>query len=187
MPFFRKGQDSVCIVAIFVGMSLLTQYLILDWAHHTPNTRQPCFSDGLLVSFACGSANTQAPSTSAPSATTPSEDSPQTPFASSVVGTPVSRSDVESAFEEPLSSGLSVVDVVENALPSVVHIIAGSGTGTGLIINEGGLVVTNKHVVERNNRVVVRLVNGNEYQAWIGCFQLSGTLPMVNFVCPLKL
>ena len=75
------------------------------------------------------------------------------------------RSDVETAFEEPLSSGLSVADVVENALPSVVHIIAGSGTGTGFIINEDGLVVTNKHVVEGNSQIAVRLVAGTEYQA----------------------
>ena len=117
-----------------------------------------------IVAFACGSANTQVPPTSAPSATTPAEDSPQAPFASSVVGTPVPRSDVETAFEELLSSGLSVADVVENALPSVVHIIARSGTGTGFIINEGGLVVTNKHVVEGSSQVAVRLVNGNEYR-----------------------
>ena len=50
-------------------------------------------------------------------------------------------------------------------MPSVVHIIAGSGTGTGFIINEDGLVVTNKHVVAENNQVAVRLVTGNEYQA----------------------
>ena len=119
----------------------------------------------ILVTFACGSAATPVPSTSAPAAETPEDNSPQAPSASSVVGTPVPRSDVETAFEEPLSSGLSVADVVENALPSVVHIIAGSGTGTGFIINEDGLVVTNKHVVEGNSQIAVRLVAGTEYQA----------------------
>ena len=118
----------------------------------------------ILGTFACGSAATPEPSTSTPAATSPADDSPQAPFASSVVGTPVPRSDVETTFDKPLSSGLSVADVAENALPSVVHIIAGSGTGTGFIINEGGLVVTNKHVVEGSSQVAVRLVNGNEYQ-----------------------
>ena len=74
------------------------------------------------------------------------------------------RSDVEAAFDKPLSSGLSVADVTENALPSVAQIIAGSGSGSGFIINEGGLVVTNKHVVEGSNRVTVRLAAGGEYQ-----------------------
>ena len=119
----------------------------------------------ILVTFACGSAATPSPSTSAPVATTPEDNSPQGPSALLVVGTPVPRSDVETAFEEPLSSGLSVADVVENALPSVVHIIAGSETGTGFIINEDGLVVTNKHVVEGNSQITVRLVDGTEYRA----------------------
>ena len=118
----------------------------------------------ILATFACGSAATPVSSTPTPGATTPADDSPQAPFASSIVGTPVPRSDVETAFDKPLSSGLSVADVVENALPSVVHIIAGSGTGTGFIINEDGLVVTNKHVVEGNSQVAVRLVTGNEYR-----------------------
>ena len=82
----------------------------------------------------------------------------------SVDRTPVPRSQVGTAFGELLSSGLSVADVTEKALPSVVHIInAGFGTGTGFIIQEDGLVVTNTHVVGGNNRVTVRLVTGDEY------------------------
>ena len=119
----------------------------------------------ILVTFACGLEGTPVPSPSAPVATTPEDNSPQAPSAELVIGTPVPRSDVETAFEEPLSSGLSVADVVENALPSVVHIIAGSETGTGFIINEDGLVVTNKHVVEGYSQVAIRLVAGTEYQA----------------------
>ena len=84
--------------------------------------------------------------------------------APTVPGTPVPRSGVEAAYRKPLSSGLSVADVTENALPSVAQIIAGSGSGSGFIINEGGLVVTNKHVVEGSNRVTVRLAAGGEYQ-----------------------
>ena len=81
--------------------------------------------------------------------------------------TPVPRSDVETAFDKPLSSGLSVADVTENALASVAQIIAGSGSGSGFIPNEGGLVVTNKHVVEGSSRVTVRLATGGEYQGSI--------------------
>ena len=124
----------------------------------------PVVAVAILPTLACGSAATPVPSTSTPVTTTPADDPPQAPSASSVVGTPVPRSHVETAFEEPLSSGLSVADVVENALPSVVHIIADSGTGTGFVINEDGLVITNKHVVEGNDQVAVRLVTGNEYR-----------------------
>ena len=59
---------------------------------------------------------------------------------------------------------MSVAGVVENALPSVVQIVAGSGTGTGFIINESGLAVTNRHVVEGNRQVILRQVTGEEYK-----------------------
>ena len=95
---------------------------------------------------------------------TPVDDSLQPSSASFVVGTPVPRSNVETTFGEPLSSGLSVADVVENALPSVVQIVASSGTGTGFIINESGLAVTNRHVVEGNSRIILRQVTGEEYE-----------------------
>ncbi len=55
-------------------------------------------------------------------------------------------------------------DVTENALASVVQIITGSGSGTGFIVSENGLVVTNKHVVEGERRVTVRLRTGEEYR-----------------------
>ncbi len=123
----------------------------------------PIFAAGVLTVFAaCVSTSTSGP-TLEPTAT-PTGDSPRVPSVSTVIGTPVPRSDVGTVFAEPLSSGLSVADVTENALPSVVQIIAGSGSGTGFIINENGLTVTNRHVVEGNNRIAVRLATGEEYQ-----------------------
>ena len=74
------------------------------------------------------------------------------------------RSQVAATFSEPLSSGLSVADVVENALPSVARIVTGSGTGTGFVINESGLVVTNKHVVDGYASVRVEMATGSEYR-----------------------
>ncbi len=104
-----------------------------------------------LAISACGAAGT------------PENDAPEPASESLGVGTSVAPSDVESSIEEPLSSGLSVADVVENTLLSVVHIIAGSGTGTGFIISEDGLVVTNKHVVGDSSQVVVRFANGDVF------------------------
>ena len=54
--------------------------------------------------------------------------------------------------------------VAEQALPSVLHITTGSGSGTGFIINESGLVVTNRHVVEGARRVSVILSTGEEFR-----------------------
>ena len=123
----------------------------------------PIFAAGALTVFAaCASASTSEPALGPTAA--PADDSPQAPSVSTVIRTPVPRSDVGTVFAKPLSSGLSVADVTENALPSVVQIIAGSGSGTGFIINENGLTVTNRHVVEGNNRVAVRLATGEEYR-----------------------
>ena len=97
----------------------------------------------------------------APVTTAPTPDAVNNALA---VGTPVPRSSVGTTFGEPLTSGLSVADITENALPSVVQILAGAGTGTGFIVNESGLVVTNKHVVGGRSQVNVRLVDGNRYQ-----------------------
>ena len=54
--------------------------------------------------------------------------------------------------------------VVEQALPSVLQITAGSVSGTGFIVNESGLVVTNRHVVEGARRVSVILSTGEEFR-----------------------
>ena len=58
----------------------------------------------------------------------------------------------------------SPTDVTENALPSVVQIITDSGSGTGFIVSDGGLVVTNSHVVEGERRVTIRFATGEEYR-----------------------
>ena len=138
----------------------------------------------IWASSACGNGGTAAPqgdggatTASGPNTfgnqegaavTTPPPTSPSTkPALQPLPGTPVSRSDVRSAFGEPLSSGLSVADIVENALPSVVQIISGTGSGTGFIANESGLVVTNKHVVYGAREVTLRLVSGDNFQAQV--------------------
>ena len=63
-----------------------------------------------------------------------------------------------------LSSGISVADIVEQAVPSVVQVQTGSGSGTGFIIDPDGLIVTNKHVVDTASQVTVRLESGERLQ-----------------------
>ena len=50
---------------------------------------------------------------------------------------------------------------------SLVEIRAGSSGGTGFIVNDTGLVVTNKHVVQGAGSITLRLVNGDQYAATI--------------------
>ena len=65
--------------------------------------------------------------------------------------------------EPPLQSScatVSVADVMENALPSVVQVLTNEGSGSGFIVNEDGLVVTNQHVIDGSRSVGIRLSSG---------------------------
>ena len=90
--------------------------------------------------------------------------SPQIP-AVQLPNEPVALSRIKTEFGQPLTSGLSLPDMVENALLSVVEIRTALGGGTGFIVNNDGLVVTNKHIVTGSNRVSLRLVSGASYTA----------------------
>jgi len=66
------------------------------------------------------------------------------------------------------SAALELPDLAEQTKPSVVHLTvlnsAGdkSGSGTGFIVSEGGLVATNDHVVGSASSVVAMLADGRE-------------------------
>ena len=71
--------------------------------------------------------------------------------------------------------GLSRADVVELVSASVVEIttsetlrnglVYSSGAGSGVIVTEKGMILTNNHVVEGATDIAVRLSNGNVYEA----------------------
>ncbi len=59
---------------------------------------------------------------------------------------------------------LSTADIVEATAPSVVHIgvttTIGTATGTGIVFGDGGLIMTNRHVVEDAVQIRVSLADG---------------------------
>ena len=61
----------------------------------------------------------------------------------------------------------SVADVADGARPSIVLVITTDGTGTGFIVTEDGLVVTNHHVTDGESRVSVRLADGEIYFGYV--------------------
>ncbi len=55
-------------------------------------------------------------------------------------------------------------ETVDNIIPSVVTLRAGGGHGSGFIIAENGMILTNQHVVGESKRVSVILSNGLELE-----------------------
>ncbi len=73
---------------------------------------------------------------------------------------------------------LSTVDVVRQLTPSVVHVLTippktgetnpsspGIGVGTGIILQSDGYVLTNNHLIDGAESIVVTLHNGESYPA----------------------
>lgn len=57
----------------------------------------------------------------------------------------------------PLPQNLTVQQIVQFVSPALVHIESTMGTGSGMIIEKDGIVLTNAHVVQGVNSVIVRL------------------------------
>ena len=70
---------------------------------------------------------------------------------------------------------LTITDVTALVQDSVVEVITSeayrnglvyeSGAGSGVIINEKGMIITNNHVIESASAINVRLTNGHTYEA----------------------
>ena len=57
----------------------------------------------------------------------------------------------------------SLAGVIERIQEGVVRVVAGRGSGSGFIIDESGVVVTNEHVVRGHRNVGVWLTDGRRY------------------------
>ncbi len=75
---------------------------------------------------------------------------------------------------EETESGLSTVEIARTVSPSVVCInvyepgsISVAGSGSGIIFNAEGFIVTNAHVVENSSAITVKLDDGRETSAWV--------------------
>ena len=91
--------------------------------------------------------------------------------------TTCSEEDISLCLEEspqsmeniPQNDGLSLQEIYQKNIPSVVSIICrtrtGTSTGTGVILTDGGYIVTNAHVISDAIAVAVRLTDGRELQA----------------------
>ncbi len=62
----------------------------------------------------------------------------------------------------------TIADVAERAVDSVVNIAASNGQGgSGVIVSDDGLVITNNHVIRRARRISVTTADGREFKATV--------------------
>ncbi|XP_053366511.1 serine protease HTRA1A-like [Clarias gariepinus] len=91
-----------------------------------------------------------------------------------------------------------IADVVEKIAPAVVHIELyrkmvyslrerAVATGSGFIVSDDGLIVTNAHVVTDKNRVKVELKNGQSYDAKITDIDERSDIALLKIDSPNKL
>lgn len=81
----------------------------------------------------------------------------------------------------------SVAGLANRVLPSVVSITTGSGsTGSGFIIDSGGYILTNNHVVEEaalsKAKIIVTLNNGQEFESKITGRDASYDLAVLKII-----
>ena len=80
----------------------------------------------------------------------------------------------ESVENIPQEGGMSLQDIYQQNIPSVVSISSSHGTGTGVILSSDGYIVTNAHVVEDAASISIRLTDDRDFSAQlIGCDTVS--------------
>ncbi len=67
----------------------------------------------------------------------------------------------------PQEGGLSLQQIYENAIDSVVSIACSKGTGTGVVLSVDGYLITNAHVVEGGTGLSALFTDGRELSARI--------------------
>ncbi|TRY94093.1 hypothetical protein DNTS_027322 [Danionella cerebrum] len=91
-----------------------------------------------------------------------------------------------------------IADVVEKIAPAVVHIELyrkmvyskremAVASGSGFVVSDDGLIVTNAHVVANKNRVKVELQNGASYDAKIKDVDEKADIALIKIDTPNKL
>ena len=74
----------------------------------------------------------------------------------------------------------SLAEVIERIQEGVVQVTAGSGSGSGFIVDESGVVVTNEHVVRGERTVGIGLTNGRLYEGEVIALDSTADLALVQ-------
>jgi 2-alkenal reductase len=92
----------------------------------------------------------------------------------------LTAADIVAAQEEHLA------ELYETTVQSVVFIVTGTiqgvGSGSGFVWDEDGHIVTNYHVIQGANELVVKFFNGREYRADIVAFDPAADLAVIKLI-----
>ena len=74
----------------------------------------------------------------------------------------------------------SLIQVYQNTNPSVVYIITPSGSGSGFVYSQDGMIVTNNHVVAGTRSFEVVFANGDRQRASLVGAEADGDLAVIQ-------
>ncbi len=162
-PAGRRGIRPAMLIGAVLATAVLTSgvtYLAVSAANGSPAATAPAFVPAVAGSTPAAPANPTTPGAPA----NPATPAPATPAA-------------------PAPANGSVVEIVKAVSPAVVTITAsnvtitdptsgqtgqGTATGSGVIFDANGLILTNHHVVEGNpSKLTVTLKDGRSFDATI--------------------
>jgi S1-C subfamily serine protease len=165
-PAGRRGIRPAMLVGAVLATAVLTSggtYLAVSAANGSPAATAPAFLPAVAGSTPAAPANPATPGAPANPATPAAPATPGAPAAAPAAG--------------------SVVEIVKAVSPAVVTIVAsnvtitdpttgqtgqGTATGSGVIFDSNGLILTNHHVVEGNpSKLTVTLKDGRSFDATI--------------------
>ncbi len=146
--------------------------------HHTCGLRE----DGAAVCWGDNGAGQSSPPGGSFKAEAPplAVNSPPTPHSVHTTYTPLPT---ETPAPAPASTP-TLSEMIQSASPSIVQIITASNTGSGFIISEDGLVVTNAHVVGKFAAVRVMLAEGVRYTARVLGVDETADIAIVDITDP---
>jgi S1-C subfamily serine protease len=90
--------------------------------------------------------------------------------------------DLESSMSKISVSSSDFTGIIEEVIESVVSIKTNDGQGSGVIIHKDGFVVTNKHVVEGADSVIIINAESRVYEGEVIAFATNADIAILRIV-----
>ena len=172
-PCRRKGHGWIVLVAVLI-VALAAAIGIWRWVqdYTVQLERTP---DGMTLRVEERTADTAEPEP----AQTAEAETPEEASAAVPSPQPVAGDTLHSATELTLQPGragaptassddadaLSLQEIYEKMIPSVVSIVTNAGTGTGIVMSEDGYLITNCHVIAQAQQISAMTWDETTYTA----------------------